>query len=351
MPDLIDLSERGRLPDALIRAGIRRLLAARLETERGASYDEQSQRQRAQLAALARGPVAERTDAANEQHYELPPEFFSLCLGPRMKYSSALWPAGCEDLAAAEDAMLGLTAERAALEDGQSVLELGCGWGSLSLWMAARYPRSRFVCVSNSASQRRFVLARGARQALGNLEVVTADMRDFDTAARYDRIVSVEMFEHMSNYRELMRRIGGWLRPGGRAFVHVFCHRELSYPFRVRGRTDWMARYFFTGGTMPAADTLLHFQEALSIEARWLISGRHYERTCNAWLARLDARRREARKALATVYGPTEADRWLQRWRMFFMACAELFGYRDGREWLVAHYRFAKRPSPAALSP
>jgi cyclopropane-fatty-acyl-phospholipid synthase len=242
--------------------------------------------------------------------------------------------------------MLELSCARAELEDGQHILELGCGWGSLTLWMARHYPRASITAVSNSASQREYILGRCRQEGLQNVEVITADANHFSTDKRFDRVVSVEMFEHMRNYAVLLRRISGWLRPGGKLFVHIFCHRNLMYPFTTEGEYDWMGRYFFTGGLMPAESTLLYFQEDLKIEHQWRVSGQHYEKTSNAWLDRLDANRATVLPVLASVYGEADAERWLQRWRMFFMAVAELFGYRDGTEWLVAHYRFVNPAQP-----
>jgi cyclopropane-fatty-acyl-phospholipid synthase len=340
----IDWAERGLVPDALIRQGIRRLLAGRLANERLADADAQDARFRLRISELSEGPVAVHTDAANEQHYEVPPEFFRLCLGRHRKYSCGYWDESTTTLDDSEARMLALTVERARLEDGQRILELGCGWGSLSLWMAEHLPKAEILCVSNSAPQRETILALARERGLGNIDVITADMREFDAGDTFDRVVSVEMFEHMSNYRELMRRIAGWLRPGGQLFVHHFCHRELLYPFQVEGRADWMAQHFFTGGIMPSADTLLHFQDDLRLEERWLVGGRHYERTCNAWLEKLDAHREAALGILGEDLAERDAQIWLQRWRIFYMACAELFGYADGRQWLVGHYRF-RRPA------
>jgi cyclopropane-fatty-acyl-phospholipid synthase len=237
--------------------------------------------------------------------------------------------------------MLAVTAERAGLADGQDVLELGCGWGSLTLWMAEHYPASRITAVSNSRTQREFILARAAERGLRNVEVITADANVFATERRFDRVVSVEMFEHMRNYAVLMERISTWLRPGGKLFVHIFCHRSLMYPFTTDREDDWMGRYFFTGGLMPAESTLLYFQDHLRLEEQWRVSGVHYEKTSNAWLANMDARRDAVLQVLRGAYG-AEAERWFHRWRMFFMACAELFGFDGGTQWWVAHYRFAR---------
>jgi cyclopropane-fatty-acyl-phospholipid synthase len=341
-PGLLGLAERGLVPDSLIRAGIRRLCAARLRDERSGGVEAESARFAEHIAALRGSAIAIETDAANAQHYELPPEFFRLCLGARLKYSSAYFAHGDETLDAAEDAMLALYGERAALVDGQRVLELGCGWGSLTLWMAERYPQSRITAVSNSQSQRRHIEAECSRRGLANVEVLTRDVNrlalDDDT---FDRCVSIEMFEHMRNYETLLARIARWLKRDGKLFVHIFAHRTLLYPFETEGEGNWMGRHFFTGGIMPSADTLLQFQRDLSIERRWLVDGTHYMRTANAWLARQDANRDAVMNVLRDAYGES-ASLWFQRWRMFWMACAELFGYANGQEWLVAHYLSAR---------
>lgn len=342
VPLAIDLCERGVVPDALMRIGMRRLMRDRLVSERGLKTDAEY---RARLAALRESPVAIDTDKANEQHYEVPAGFFQKALGPHLKYSSCLFATPETPLGEAEAAMLKLTCERAQLADGQRVLELGCGWGSLTLWMASHYPRSRITAVSNSASQREFILARAAERSLGNIEVITADANVFDTDRRFDRVVSVEMFEHMRNYAVLMERISRWLDADGRLFVHIFCHRDLMYPFTTGDDYDWMARYFFTGGLMPAEDTLPQFHDHMVLEEQWRVAGTHYQLTSEAWLANLDANEDAVMDVLRATYGAAEARRWFNRWRMFFLAVAELFGYAGGSEWFVAHYRFARRGS------
>jgi len=328
---IFDQVERGRVPDPLIRLGIRRLLRQRLRQIEGADSE-------ALLDHMRSAPVAVHPAAANEQHYEVPAELFRRILGPRLKYSCCWWPEGVDSLAAAEDAALALTCERARLADGMEILELGCGWGSLALWMAERYPAARILAISNSAGQRRFIEGAAADRGLGNLQVVTADMNDFDPVGRrFDRVVSIEMFEHMRNYRELLARIASWLVPDGRLFVHVFCHRRRPYLFEDRGPSDWMARHFFTGGLMPSADLFRHFEDDLVSEDFWRLGGEHYARTLEAWLAELDRRRQGVLELFAATYGTADAERWLHRWRLFFIACSELFAYRGGREWFVAH--------------
>ncbi|GIX33246.1 MAG: cyclopropane-fatty-acyl-phospholipid synthase [Lysobacterales bacterium] len=341
----IRLAESGWLPDWLLRLAIRRLCAGRLALERGSDGERDWRRFEERIRMLRQAPVALHPDAANRQHYEVPARFFELILGPRLKYSACLFPTGRESLAAAEEAMLELTCERAELSDGQQILELGCGWGSLTLWMAEKYPNARILAVSNSRSQRALIEARCRERGLGNVEVLTADVNALELPReRFDRCVSVEMFEHVRNYETLMGRIASWLKPGGKLFVHIFCHRRYHYPFEDERGDDWMARHFFTGGLMPAPETLLWFQNGLRIEDRWLLSGMHYRHTAEAWLANQDRHRSAVLKIFAELYGESIAHQWLQRWRLFWMACAELFGYRGGREWAVSHLRFG-RPS------
>lgn len=337
---VIQWAEAGWLPDPLVRLGIRGLLKQRLRQEREAA--QRLDRQRELLQVLRTSPVAIDTEAANRQHYEVPPQFFEAVLGPRLKYSCAWWDDATATLGDAEQAMLERYAARAQLADGQRVLDLGCGWGSFSLWLAEHYPHCEITAVSNSAPQRRFIEDRARARGLGRLRVVTADVNALQLDGGFDRVVSVEMFEHVRNYQQLLQRIAGWLQPDGRLFVHIFCHRQLAYPFETEGEGNWMGRHFFTGGLMPAFDTLTHFQRDLQLESAWDVNGRHYQRTADAWLERLDARRAEVEAILAADLGPREAAVQLQRWRMFFMACSELFGYRGGEEWIVGHYRFRK---------
>ena len=339
------LAERGWVPDFLIRRGIRFLLAQRLaEESAGGAYGYEA-RTAALRAALATKPIAEKTDHANRQHYEVPAGFYQLALGHRLKYSGCYWPAGVSTLDGAEDAALALVCEHAELSDGQRVLELGCGWGSLSLWMAEHYPGSTITSVSNSASQRRYIMQQAAERGLNNLNVITADINDYQTDDRFDRVVSVEMFEHMANHAELMRRVAGWLKDEGKLFVHVFAHRTYAYRFEEEGQSNWMGRHFFTGGIMPSHDYLPAINEHLRCEADWWQDGTHYQKTAEAWLANTDANRAAILGLFKQTYGDAAASLWLRRWRIFFMACAELWGYKGGREWGVSHYRFTKQPA------
>jgi len=335
--------EQGRVPDPLIRAGIRRLLKERLAEIRAGDTAASVEIAEAFIATLRAAPVALVPEKANEQHYEVPAAFFGGVLGPHRKYSGCWWPAGVETLAAAEAAALAETCARAQLADGQQILELGCGWGSLSLWMATHYPSSRITAVSNSHSQRAYIENEAARRGLANLRVLTCDMNAFDTADRHDRIVSVEMFEHMRNWPELFRRVRGWLRPDGRFFMHVFAHRSTPYVFVERDAGDWMTRHFFAGGMMPSDDLALRCQDDLALVQRWRWDGTHYERTANAWLANMDAQRAQLLPLFEETYG-RDAAVWWMRWRVFFLSCAELFGYDRGQQWWVSHYLFQPRP-------
>lgn len=347
--NVIDLAERRWLPDALVRAGMRRMMAKRLRDETRGDDATVAARQQRFVAELAASPIAVETQSANRQHYEVPARFFKLHLGPRLKYSSCLYASGRETLAGAEEAMFGVYADRAELADGQRVLDLGCGWGSFALWTAARYPRSTVVGLSNSHGQREYIEAEAEARGLRNLVVRTGDIVDFEfdddeLRGGFDRIVSIEMFEHMKNYQLLFAKVARWLADDGRVFVHVFANRRVAYPFEDRESDDWMTRYFFTGGTMPSFDLFKSFDNDLAIEKRWWVSGRHYERTANDWLHHMDAAEAPIMEVFRETYG-ADARLWFGRWRMFYMAVAELFGFDEGAVWGVGHYRFVKAGS------
>jgi cyclopropane-fatty-acyl-phospholipid synthase len=335
--------EREVVPDAVVRAAIRRICAERLRDEARGGLAAQHARHMALLAERRRGPIARHTDAANEQHYEVPVELYQRVLGRRLKYSGAYWPVGTKSLDEAEEAMLELTCRRARVADGQRVLDLGCGWGALSFFVAERFPRARVVAVSNSRTQREHITAERDRRGLGNLDVITADVNDLALDGRFDRVISVEMFEHMWNHERLLGLIARALADGGLVFLHVFTHARFCYAYSDRGATDWMARTFFTGGSMLADSTLTYAQRDLVLEDHWRLDGTHYARTAEAWLARFDREREALGPVLARTYGAANVARWRLNWRLFFLACAELFGYRDGQEWLVSHYLFSGR--------
>ncbi|MEZ6055747.1 MAG: cyclopropane-fatty-acyl-phospholipid synthase family protein [Planctomycetaceae bacterium] len=345
-PILLNWAEKGHLPDSLIRLGIRRLLRERRNSFPNLAESADVLRQF--LADCHAGPIAAVPELANAQHYEVPAEFFKLTLGTRLKYSCCYWEPGCERLDDAETAALKMTCERADLQDGQQILELGCGWGSLTLWMAERYPQASITAVSNSTGQKDFIEQAVRNRSLTNIRVITADMNTFDHSSetlllgRFDRVVSVEMFEHIRNHAELMRRISTWLTPTGRLFVHVFCHRLHPYFFVEQNATDWMTRHFFSGGMMPSDALLLYHQQHLVIRNHWHWNGSHYEKTSNAWLREMDRNWEAIAEIFRETYG-ADASRWTQRWRMFFMACAELFGAGQGEEWFVSHYLFENR--------
>lgn len=334
----------GWLPDSVIRFGIRRLLARRLADEdRGG--DESSRRARLLqfVENLKQSPIAVHTPAANVQHYEVPTRFYQLVLGRRLKYSAGHWPAGVGTLDASEEAMLALTCERARIADGQTVLDLGCGWGSLSFWITEKFPNCRVLAVSNSGTQKEHIDAEIRKRGISSLAVVTADMNAFETDRRFDRIVSVEMFEHMRNYEKLLAGISRWLDPAGLLFIHIFVHRRFAYCFEDKGGTDWMSRHFFTGGMMPSDDLLPRFQKDVRMIEHWPMSGRDYARTSEAWLDRMDQNEEEILSIFSEVYGARQARRWWSYWRIFFMSCAELWGYRGGGEWGVSHYLFENK--------
>lgn len=339
---LISLAERKLLPDKLIRFGIKRLLKQRLHDEYANDPEQRNLRYQQLLENLRQSPIAIETGAANAQHYEVPAAFYQYALGSHLKYSSCYWDEQTDNLDQAEACMLAITAERAELKDGQQILELGCGWGSLTLWMAEHFPGSHITAVSNSNSQREYIQQQAKQRGLDNIEVLTCDVNQLTFDKQFDRIVSVEMFEHMRNYDSLLSKVAGWLTMNGKLFVHIFCHKQLAYPFETEGEDNWMGRYFFTGGLMPAQDTLLHFKQNLQLQQQWDLSGSHYQKTAEAWLDNMDQHQQEILAVFTNTYGEKQAHIWQQRWRIFFMSCAELFGYSEGNEWRVAHYLFVK---------
>jgi cyclopropane-fatty-acyl-phospholipid synthase len=334
MSAIIDTAERVPLPDVIIRAAIHQL-CSRTAIRLASGSAESDAAFAREMAARA---IAEHTDAANAQHYEVPAAFFAHVLGPNRKYSSCFYNSEASTLQEAEEEALRQTEAHADLADGQSILELGCGWGSLSLFMARQFPRSNIVAVSNSSSQREYIEIEAAKRGLTNLRVITADMNAFDPAAQFDRIVSVEMFEHMMNWRQLLTRVRSWLKPDGRFFMHIFTHRAGTYLFDRADREDWIAQHFFTGGVMPSHHLIRQYADLFAVEKEWRWSGTHYQRTAMDWLANFDVHASEIEAVLRQVYG-NETHLWMRRWRWFFLATAGLFGYANGDEWGVSHYR------------
>ena len=339
---LILLAEKGLLPDAIIRLGIRLLCRQRLVDASNINETLMEQEHAAWIDVLKESPIALVPEKANEQHYEVPPRLFELVLGDRLKYSSGLWPEGVSSLDESEVAMLKLTTDRAGLVDGQDVLELGCGWGSLTLYMAECFPKSKITAVSNSNDQRQFIEARCEERNLKNVEIITADMNDFETTKLFDRVISIEMFEHMRNYEKLLGRVNVWLKNKGKLFVHIFSHQKIAYPFEDNDDADWMAREFFSGGQMPSHRLLMSFPGQMKIEKDWRVSGTHYEKTSLAWLQKMDKNKAEVLELFKKTYGESDANSWFQRWRIFFMSCEVLFGFNRGSEWGVSHYLFEK---------
>lgn len=334
------LLAKNLLPDSVVRLGIRRLLRQRLAEIRHPAPATQV----AEFAkALRTLPIAINTTESKAQHYEVPTAFYQRCLGPRLKYSSCYYDTGHETLGQAEERMLRLTCERAWIVDGQSILELGCGWGSLTLWIAEKYPRARITGVSHSRTQREHILAEARRRGLGNVEIITCDMNEFEfPAGSVDRVVSVEMFEHMKNWPRLMANIARWLRPEGLFFAHVFTHAQFCYHFEAKDDSDWMSRYFFTGGMMPAHALFPQFQDDLRLVRDWKVNGTHYAKTAEHWLLNMDAHRAEIFPLFDQTYGAGQAAKWWGYWRVFYLACAELWAFRGGEEWHVSHYLFRK---------
>ena len=335
--------ERNILPDPLIRFGIRNLLKKRIEQERSGDLEDRKKDFMKLVEELKNSPIAIETTAANKQHYEVPTEFFKLVLGKKMKYSSAYWNNDTDSLNEAEENMLQLTCERAQIINGADILEFGCGWGSLSLYMAEKFPDSKITAVSNSKTQKIYIDNIAAEKGFKNIKVITADVNYFDTDDKYDRVVSVEMFEHMRNYEMLMKKISNFLRPEGKLFVHIFTHKDLTYLFEVKDDTDWMAKYFFTAGIMPSDDLLLYFQVDFKIEEHWRVNGINYQKTAEAWLRNMDLNKTLIMQIFKQTYSEEEYRKWWVYWRVFFMSCAELWGYRNGEEWFVSHYLFRKR--------
>ncbi|MBN1549984.1 class I SAM-dependent methyltransferase [bacterium] len=340
MKRIFDLVEKGLVPDTFIRQGIRRLLAQRLKQEKRSTLEDQMEHLQTLVMMLRKSNVAVETQIANEQHYEIPASFFEILLGKHKKYSGCYFETAQTSLDEAEEKSLKMICERAGIEDGMHILELGCGWGAVSLWIAKHFPRTEVTAVSNSSNQQEYIQRKSQQRGLSNIDIIKSDMNNFSISHMFDRVVSVEMFEHMRNYDQLMERISGWLKTNGKLFVQIFCHREFAYFFEAVGITDWMGKYFFSSGIMPSEYLLLYFQKHLTIEKHWRVNGLHYTKTLHNWLINLDSNTQEIRKIFDETYGSMESEKWIMRWRIFLMACEELFRYRNGNEWYLVQYLF-----------
>lgn len=337
------LLEKNLIPDFLIRIGIRRLLKQRLQDEKKENPEAQKKHLLKLVEELKNSPIAIETKAANEQHYEVPTQFYQYCLGKHLKYSSGFWKDGVKDIDTSEKDMLDITCERAELQNGQEILELGCGWGSLSLFMSAKFPKSNFTVVSNSRTQKIYIDEQAKLRGINNLTVLTIDINNFSIDKKFDRVVSVEMFEHLRNYKLLFNKIASLLKDDGKMFVHVFTHKTYAYKFEVKDDTDWMSKYFFTGGIMPSNDLFSYFNDDLKIVNQWQVNGMHYSKTSEAWLQNMDKHKAEIIPLFKKTYGKENTTKWWVYWRIFYMACAELWGYNKGEEWMVVHYLFTKK--------
>lgn len=331
-------AEKGWLPDKLIRTGIRQLLGKRRESILSGNCEVHQERINRLLDRWATAPIAPDSEAARNQHYDLPPDFFELMLGPHRKYSCGRWTEDTQTLKDAEEAMLRTVEERLGLDAGMELLDVGCGWGSLSLWLADRHPEVTVHALTHSPDQATFVRQQAAQRNLDNLTLHQEDLRSWEPTLTVDRLVCVEVLEHCRNWQELFGTLAEVLKPSGRMLVHYFCHRSQPYPFQNDGNGDWMARNFFTGGIMPSRDLIYRFNESLRVAKSWVHSGINYQQTCERWLDNLDQQRTAAVELLDGIDSDYSPERLLQRWRMFVMACSELFGYRNGNEWFVAHH-------------
>ena len=339
MSFLIQAVEKGLVPHFILKMGIRNLLKKRLaEIQENSHFHKQGI-----IEKLDKIPMAIETDIANQQHYELPTKFFTYVLGKNLKYSCSFYSKTVKSLDEAEDNMLNLYCERTQLKDGMHILELGCGWGSLTLFMARKFPKAHITAISNSKSQCQFIENKMKAQSLNNVKVITTDINDFHIQEQFDRVISIEMFEHVRNYKSLFKNIKKWLKDDGKLFVHIFCHKEATYFFETKGDDNWMGKYFFTGGIMPSFDLFEKVQNDLKLIEKWKINGVHYQKTSQAWFFKMAENKEQIMEVMKQTYGKSEAYRWFNRWKIFFASCAELFGYDNGHEWFVGHYLFEKK--------
>ena len=343
------LLAQGWIPDFLIRFGVKILLRNKIKNQKIPNIEKRQSKKVEFVNNLKNQPIAIKTSEANEQHYELPPSFFEEILGDRLKYSCGYWdeflpPSDCANkLNQSEEAMLELTCSRADIKNGQKILDLGCGWGSLSIYMAENYPESKITALSNSSTQIEYINSIAKEKELDNLKAVIADINTYKSNNTFDRIISIEMFEHMRNYEALMSKLSKLLRNKGKLFIHIFSHHTYPFAYVNKSSSDWMARYFFAGGTMPSQDLLHYFLEDFHLENQWAVSGKHYKQTLEAWLYKMDNKKETIWPIFLEVYGKKEAKKWWNYWRTFFLSCAEFFGMNEGNEWFISHYLFQKK--------
>ena len=331
----IKLTELGIIPESVLRVAIKKIIQQRL-SEIPINTEERQSKKTDFIEALRSSPIALSTNQANEQHYEVPPSFFQEIMGSYLKYSCGWFDENTTSLDTAEENMLKLYVERLGIQNHQRVLDLGCGWGSFTLFAAEKFPNSNFVAVSNSNDQIEFIKNTAKARSLENVEAIKQDMNDLSLEGSFDRIISVEMFEHMRNYGALLKNLGDHLLKDGKLFVHIFTHRDHPYPYEVRGPSDWMSKYFFTSGLMPSHDIFSYFEEDFVVRQSWKINGMHYAKTCNLWLQN-HYKNKKTILDIFTGHYPNPRQ-WFVRWQLFFLACEELFAYSEGKEWFVSHY-------------
>ncbi len=339
---LIDtLIGSGRLPDFVIRLGIKFLNKRRLQEHYSLSSEIRHEKLKEFMLQLKTGPISVNTKTTNAQHYELPTEFFKIVLGPKLKYSCSYFNSKKDTLAEADENMLNIYLQRAKIKNSDEILELGCGWGSLTVYMATQFPKSKITAISNSSVQKKYIDQLLKKRKIKNVNVITSDFNDFSTQKKFDKVVSIEMFEHIRNYEKAFQKVHSFLKKGGQCFIHIFAHREIAYPFEVKDDSDWMSKYFFTGGTMPSNHLFTYFCHPLKINDHWVVNGKQYTYTADKWLENMDANKERVLKIFQDVY-EDEYKIWYQYWRIFFMSVAELFGYKNGNEWVINHYLFEK---------
>ena len=331
---LLLLAESGFIPDALIKIAARYISNKRI-SKSSIDYDKPEI-----ISALSKGVVAEKTSDANKQHYEVPPEYFYHVLGTNLKYSCSLFD-NVNLLDEAETSMLELYIERANIKDGHKILDLGCGWGSFSLYIAKKYPNTNITSVSNSSDQITYIKNEAQKRGLPNIKAYRMDVNSLELNTQFDRIISIEMFEHLRNYKLILSSLNNLLKPDGRLFIHIFCHKKLTYFYEMKNNFDWMTKYFFQGGIMPSKDIFEYFDDELEIINQWDINGNHYSKTCKAWLNNHYINRKKILDVFQKHYDKPKI--WFNRWRIFFLSCEAFFALNNGKEYFVSHYLLKKK--------